>query len=64
MTYDQVIKHFGGVSAAANALGVTRSAVSQWRKDGITHPRQCAIELATKGALKADKVKRRQEQAA
>jgi DNA-binding transcriptional regulator YdaS (Cro superfamily) len=61
MTYEQVINHFGGVTAAANALNVSKSAVSQWRKDGITIPRQCHIELVTGGALKADK---REEQAA
>lgn len=54
MTYDDVIKFFGTQSAAAAALGLHQSSISDWKRDGITNLRQLHIEAVTKGKLKAD----------
>ena len=56
MTYDDVIKHFGGgAEHAAVALGVSVSTVQKWRKKGISGWSQWAIQGKTNGKLKADK---------
>jgi DNA-binding phage protein len=34
MTLEEVIKHFGGVSQTARALGVTRQTIYHWRRKG------------------------------
>ena len=49
-----VIRHFGGISQTARALGYTRQAVQAW---GDTLPARAAlvVELLTDGALKADR---------
>lgn len=50
MNIHEVIEHFGGVSAMAARLGVTRMAVYQWKKaEAIPFPRQAQIELETGG---------------
>lgn len=50
MNIHEVIEHFGGVSAMAARLGVTRMAVYQWKKSGvIPFPRQAQIELESNG---------------
>jgi DNA-binding transcriptional regulator YdaS (Cro superfamily) len=52
MDINAVITHFGGVSAMAARLGVTRMAVYQWKKAGvIPFPRQAQIELETGGTF-------------
>lgn len=52
MNIHEVITHFGGVSAMAARLGVTRMAVYQWKKAGvIPFPRQAQIELETGGVF-------------
>lgn len=53
MKKSDVLEYFGGAAKTASALGVTRSAVSQW---GDTVPESSAykIEVLTGGALKAD----------
>jgi biotin operon repressor len=43
-----------GAPELAEALGISRSAVWQWRK-GIPIDRQCQIEVITQGALVADR---------
>ncbi len=48
-----VLKYFGGVTKAANALGITRSAVSQW-DDTVPESSAYKIEVLTGGKLKAD----------
>jgi transcriptional repressor of cell division inhibition gene dicB len=53
MTKSQAIEHFGSAAALARALGVSRSAVSHWPEE-IPLGRQYQIEVATKGALRAD----------
>jgi len=55
MTPAQVIKFFGGVGAAARALGIKQPSVSVWRRKGrIPRLRQLDIEKKTDGKLKAD----------
>jgi DNA-binding transcriptional regulator YdaS (Cro superfamily) len=55
MTYDQLISHYGTQSAAASALGINQSSVSEWKERGsIPRLRQLHIEILTKGKLKAD----------
>ena len=53
MLKTQVIDHFGSIQAAANALGITKSAVSQWK---AKVPRGAAYiaQAITDGALKVD----------
>lgn len=50
---NEAIEHAGGVSALAVAIGVTQSAVSNWRSRGVfVPPDHCAsIETAAKGAV-------------
>lgn len=47
-----VLEYFGGVSKAANALGITRSAVSQW-DETIPESSAYKLESLTGGKLKA-----------
>lgn len=54
MTFNQVIRHFGGISQTANALGVSYQAVFQWRENKhIPQGRQWQIQALTGGKLKA-----------
>lgn len=53
MRYDDIIKHFGGVTQAAKALGMTRQAVYNWRTQPIPYPRQLLIQQVSRGRLKA-----------
>ena len=55
MTPDQVIKHFGGEQAAAEALECTRQIVNYWRNQGhIPLKTQAFIQVKTNGKLRAD----------
>lgn len=54
MNHSQVCEHFGSASKAAEKLGVTRAAISLWKKHGIPHSRQLHIQEKTRGKLKAD----------
>ena len=54
MTYDELIAHYGTQLAAAKALGLKQPSVANW-KAGIPIGRQAQYELATNGALKADR---------
>ena len=53
MLKEDAVKHFGGVTKLADALGLSKGAVSQW---GVTVPllRAYQIERLTDGALKAE----------
>ncbi|WP_225422520.1 helix-turn-helix domain-containing protein [Pseudomonas huaxiensis] len=52
MTYDDALKLFGSGKAIADALGVTRSRVSQCRATGgFSYPMQCVLEKESSGAL-------------
>lgn len=53
MKKSDVLDYFGGVSKAAKALGITKSAVSVWRED-IPYGRAFQIQLMTRGKLKAN----------
>lgn len=53
MNKNDVIKHFGGVTATAKALGISHAAVVKWG-DTIPQGRAYQIEVVTGGALKAD----------
>lgn len=61
MTGQDVIDYYKGAPKAAKALNVTRQSVYDWRKFGISYERQCAIQIATRGRLKADKAHERVE---
>lgn len=54
MTKQDVIDYFGGTVAAANALGRSKGAVSQW-PDVLPINLQYEIEGRTASKLKADK---------
>lgn len=56
MTPSQVVKHFGSVRAAARSLGLSRTAIQNWKRKGFVPKRtQAWIQLETGGALKASK---------
>lgn len=52
MLKSKVIKHFGSVTAVAEALGISSQAVSMW-PDVVPVSRQFQLQLLTDGALKA-----------
>ena len=53
MTHSDLVRLYGSGSDAAAALGVTRAAVSVWKRRGIPIARQFEIQLKTGGKLKA-----------
>lgn len=53
MNFDELVEFFGGRSAMATALSVSRSAVSQWQTDGIPPARAIEIEALTAGRFRA-----------
>jgi len=56
MTPKQAIQYFSNQTRLAQALGLAQSSVAEWvANEAIPLPRQYQIELATAGALKADK---------
>ncbi len=57
MTYKQALKHYGSVNALADAINISHQAVYKWRKV-IPIGSQSAIEVETRGALKADRTRR------
>jgi transcriptional repressor of cell division inhibition gene dicB len=46
--------HYGSKTALAEALGISRAAVSLWG-DTVPEARQYQLEILTKGKLKADR---------
>lgn len=44
---DQAVRHVGTDAELARLLGITRSAVSQWRTNGIPAKRAAEIERIT-----------------
>ena len=56
MKKSEVLEHFGTMEKVAEALGITRMAVSQWPGDHVPMRRQYELERVTKGELKADEV--------
>lgn len=57
MKKQDVIEHFGSVQQAAEALGMTHQAIYAWGDD-VPASRQAHVELATKGKVKRQKVKK------
>lgn len=56
MTPNQVVDFFGSQSKAARALGIEQPSIHGWVSSGsIPEVRQYQIELATSGALVADR---------
>ena len=53
MRKHDAITHFGGVTATAQALGISHAAVVKWGET-IPQGRAYQIEVLTGGALKAD----------
>ena len=53
MTAEQIVKHFGGKSQAARALGLTLQTLRNWKREGIPQRSQMWIQAQTAGALKA-----------
>ena len=65
MNAEELIAHFGGVSATARALGVKAPSVSEWRASGVVPElRQYQAEIASGGVLKADTPASRNREAA
>ena len=54
MVYDDVVKEFGTASKASRALGISKQAVSQWKRRGIPFEAQYRIQLKLRGKLKAE----------
>ena len=52
----QIIEWAGSQAALARMLGVTRSAVNLWRRDGIPAERAIQIEDYSGGKFKATKI--------
>lgn len=56
MTFEDAMKHFGSGKAIGDALGVSRSRVSQCRSaGGFSYPMQCVLEKASEGAVQASR---------
>ena len=53
MTYQDLQTKYGSDANIAKAIGVSRQLVGYWKRRGIPFPRQCMIQLATKGRLRA-----------
>jgi len=53
MTLEDAREHYGNYAKLAEALGISRSAITQW--DGVVpEARQLELQKITKGALRAD----------
>lgn len=53
MTLAQAYEHFGTYSAIADALDISKGAITQWNGN-IPENRQLELHRITKGKLKAD----------
>jgi hypothetical protein len=53
MTFTQLVRHYGGLTAAARALQRPVTTVSTWR-DGIPRAVQYEIQVLTRGKLRAN----------
>lgn len=53
MTLEDAKEYFGTYAKVADALGISKGAVSQWN-GSIPEERQLELHRLTKGALKAD----------
>ena len=56
MNAKQVVEHFGSPALAAKSLGLAAPTIYDWLESGeVPEARQYQIEIATNGALRADK---------
>lgn len=55
MNYEQIVGYYGGLTKAANDLGVDRRRVHAWKARGVPSFWQVKVEALTDGDLKADK---------
>jgi hypothetical protein len=53
VTYQDLQTKYGTDANIAKAIGVSRQLVGYWKRKGIPYGRQCMIQLATKGRLRA-----------
>ena len=58
MTFADLQRKYGTDSNIARAFDVSRQLVFHWKKKGIPYGRQCMIQLATKGRLRAEEPRR------
>ena len=58
MTFNELIEYYKTQTAAAAALDMSQSSVSEWQEKGIPIPRQYQIQVLTGGKLKADPAKK------
>ena len=63
MRKDEAVKHFGGVNALADALGIRPASVSEWG-DIIPEGRAYQLQVITAGALRVDPIAYRKPEAA
>jgi hypothetical protein len=54
MTFNDLRTKYGSDANIARSLGVSRQLVGVWKRRGIPYTRQCAIQIGTRGRLKAD----------
>lgn len=54
MSFDQAVAYYGSQSKLAEALGISKAAVSKWTTAAIPMLRQYQLEKMTGGKLKAD----------
>lgn len=55
MDYSTIVSHFGGVTKAAKALGLPITTVHSWKRIGVPYPRQCQVQVETRGRLRAQR---------
>lgn len=61
MNYKQVVRHFGGLTKTAQALGLKRQNVHNWgQRERVPARWQVKIEHLSCGALRADAQARRE----
>lgn len=54
-SFEEVLRHFEGISGLARTLGVTTQAISQWKGE-IPENRAYQIEVLSKGHFKATRL--------
>lgn len=59
MNYKQVINHFGGISKAAAAFGITKQRVYAWHRQGRI-PTKWQVAISRKTGLPIDGAARKQ----
>jgi DNA-binding transcriptional regulator YdaS (Cro superfamily) len=57
MTIEAAIKHVGGITLLAKALGVTPQHVVNWRARGVPAERCPSIERMTAGAVRCEELR-------